>query len=132
MAKKRILLIEDEAELSRAIKIRLEAGGFEAISAMDGEEGLEMARKEKPDLIVLDLILPSMSGFDVCRKLKVDKEYKDIPIIVLTAKFQPNDIRFGIAMGADAYITKPYESRELLAKIGELLAKRDEAGDHGY
>jgi DNA-binding response OmpR family regulator len=124
MARKRILLVEDEPELNRAIKIRLEAAGFEIISAMDGEEGLEMARKEKPDLIVLDLILPNMSGFDVCHKLKIDKEYKDIPIIMLTAKFQPNDIRFGIAMGADAYITKPYESQELFTKIGELLKDR--------
>jgi len=121
MAKKRILLVEDEAELSRAIKIRLEAAGFEAISAMDGVKGLETARKEKPDLIVLDLILPNMSGFDVCRKLKSDKEYRDIPIIMLTAKFQPSDIKFGISMGADAYITKPCESHELLTKIGEFL-----------
>ena len=124
MTKKRILLIEDEAELIRAIKIRLEAAGFETISAKDGEEGLETARKEKPDLIVLDLILPNMSGFDVCRKLKIDKEYKDIPIIMLTAKFQPNDIRFGMAMGADAYITKPYESQELFTKIREFLKER--------
>ena len=127
MAKKKILLIEDEAELSRAIKIRLEAAGFDTISAGDGEKGLEMAHKERPDLIVLDLILPNMSGFDVCRKLKIDKEYKDIPIIVLTAKFQPNDIRFGLAMGADAYITKPYESQELLTKIREFLKEKQES-----
>ena len=127
MAKKKILLIEDEAELSRAIKIRLEAAGFDTISAGDGEKGLEMAHKERPDLIVLDLILPNMSGFDVCRKLKIDKEYKDIPIIVLTAKFQPNDIRFGIAMGADAYITKPYESQELFTKIREFLKEKQES-----
>ena len=127
MAKKKILLIEDEAELSRVIKIRLEAAGFDTISAGDGEKGLEMAHKERPDLIVLDLILPNMSGFDVCRKLKIDKEYKDIPIIVLTAKFQPNDIRFGLAMGADAYITKPYESQELLTKIREFLKEKQES-----
>jgi len=123
MAKKRILLVEDDPYVVKALKIRLEAGDFEVIVAIDGKEGLEKARNEKPDLIILDVMLPEMSGFDVCRKLKIEKQYKDIPIIMLTAKFQPSDVKFGTEMGADAYITKPFDSHVLLAKIEELLKK---------
>ena len=121
MTKKRILLIEDEAELIRAIKIRLEAAGFETISAKDGEEGLETARKEKPDLIVLDLILPNMSGFDVCRKLKIDKEYKDIPIIMLTAKSETRSIFEAAGLSATDYVIKPFSLENLFSLICRYL-----------
>ena len=123
MAKEKILLVEDDPNLVKAIKIRLEANDFEVVAAIDGEEGLEKARNEKPVLIILDIMLPKMSGFDVCLKLKTDKQYKGVPIIMLTAKFQPSDISFGKAMGADAYITKPFDSQVMLAKIKELLKK---------
>jgi len=123
MAKNKILLVEDDSYLVKAITIRLEANDFEVVAAIDGEEGLAKARSEKPDLIILDIMLPKMSGFDICRKLKIDKRYKDIPIIMLTAKFQPSDIEFGKEMGADAYITKPFDSQVLLAKIEELRKK---------
>ena len=123
MAKNKILLVEDDSYLVKAITIRLEANDFEVVAAIDGEEGLAKARSEKPDLIILDIMLPKMSGFDICRKLKIDKLYRDIPIIMLTAKFQPSDIEFGKEMGADAYITKPFDSQVLLAKIEELRKK---------
>lgn len=123
MAKNKILLVEDDLNLVKAITIRLGANNFEVVAATDGEEGLDKARSEKPDLIILDIMLPKMDGFDVCRKLKVDKQYKNIPIIMLTAKFQPNDIKFGKDVGADAYMTKPFDSPALIAKIGELLKK---------
>jgi len=123
MAKNKILLVEDDSYLVKAITIRLEANDFEVVAAIDGEEGLAKARSEKPDLIILDIMLPKMSGFDICRKLKIDKLYRDIPIIMLTAKFQPSDIEFGKEMGADAYITKPFDSQVLLTKIEELLKK---------
>ncbi len=123
MAKNKILLVEDDSYLVKAITIRLEANNFEVVAAIDGEEGLAKARSEKPDLIILDVMLPKMDGFDVCRKLKIDNQYKNIPIIMLTAKFQPSDIRFGQGVGADAYMTKPFDSQALLAKIEELLKK---------
>jgi len=122
--KKRILLVDDEADFVEVLKVRLENSNYEVIVAYDGEEGLEKAEREEPDLIILDIMLPKISGFDVCRKLKIDENFKNIPIIMLSAKFQPNDIKFGEAMGADAYITKPFEPRVLVDKMRELLAKK--------
>lgn len=124
MAKKRVLLVDDERDFVEVLRTRLESNNFEVLPAYDGEEGLERAERENPDIIILDIMLPKISGFDVCRKLKVDENFKNIPIIMLTAKFQPNDIKFGMAMGADAYITKPFEPQVLVEKMRELLKKK--------
>jgi DNA-binding response OmpR family regulator len=121
MANKRILVIDDEAVLQMGVVIRLKAAGFEVLTASDGLEGLEMARKEDPDLILLDLMLPKMDGYKVCRMLKFDAKYKDIPIIMLTARAQDVDKSMGAEAGVNAYITKPFDHRELLDKIKELL-----------
>lgn len=123
MATKKILLVDDEPDFVDVLRTRLEAHKYKVIPAYDGEEALEKTREEKPDLIILDIILPKINGFDVCRKLKIDDNYKDIPIIMLTAKFQKSDIEFGKAMGAEAYMTKPFEPQALLEKIQELLKK---------
>lgn len=122
--KKRILLVDDEADFVEVVRVRLEDNNYEVIVAYDGEEGMERAERESPDLIILDIMLPKISGFDVCRKLKIEENFKNIPIIMLSAKFQPNDIRFGMAMGADAYVTKPLEPKVLVDKIRELLDKK--------
>ncbi len=122
--KKRILLVDDEVDFVEVLRVRLENSNYEVVVAYDGEEGLERAEREEPDLIILDIMLPKINGFDVCRKLKVDENFKNIPIIMLTAKFQANDIKFGMAMGADAYITKPFEPHLLIEKIRELLNKK--------
>lgn len=124
MAKKRILLVDDEVDFVEVLRARLEDNNYEVIVAYDGEEGLEKAEREDLDLIILDIMLPKISGFDVCRKLKIDENFKNIPIIMLSAKFQANDINFGMAMGADAYVTKPFEPRVLLEKMLELLKKK--------
>ncbi len=121
MDKKIILVIDDELELVKAIKIRLEQAGYETLVAYNGQEGLETARKEKPDLIILDLMLPKMDGYKVCRMLKFDDKYKKIPIIMLTAKAQESDEKLGFETGADVYITKPYQHEVVLIKIKELL-----------
>ena len=121
--KKKILLVDDEVDFVEMMRDRLEANKYEVIPAYDGEEALEKVKEEKPDLIILDIMIPLIDGFDVCRKLKINDNYKDIPIIMLTAKFQPVDVRFGKAMGADAYLTKPTDSKILLAKMKELLKK---------
>ncbi|MBU0548655.1 MAG: response regulator [Candidatus Omnitrophica bacterium] len=123
MRKKRILLIEDEADMVYALTLQLEAIDCEVSSAKDGQTGLGMARKEKPDLIILDLMLPKMDGYKVCRMLKFDERYKKIPIIMLTARIQDQDKKLGQEVGADAYITKPFDSKELLDKISALLKK---------
>lgn len=121
MSKKKILLVEDEKDMVYAVSLELEANGYEVIAAYDGQEGLQKAREEKPDLIVLDLMLPKMDGFKVCGLLKRDVRYSEIPIIMLTAKAQEEDVRLGEEMGADAYIIKPFEPQTLLTKIKELL-----------
>jgi two-component system, OmpR family, alkaline phosphatase synthesis response regulator PhoP len=121
MARKRILLIEDEFDMVYALVIQLEAVGYEVLVARDGQTGLDVARKEKPDLIILDLMLPKVDGFKICRMLKFDKRYMKIPIIIFTAKIQDQDKQLGKEVGADAYITKPFDAQVLLDKICALL-----------
>ena len=121
MANEKLLVVDDEKDFVDMLAERLEAKGFDVIESFDGKEGLEKARSEEPDLIILDIIMPEMSGYDVCRKLKLDDKLKKTPIVMLTAKFEPNDINFGKEMGADAYLTKPLELDLLLQKINALL-----------
>jgi two-component system alkaline phosphatase synthesis response regulator PhoP len=122
---KKILVVEDEAELTNAIQIRLEQAGYEVLIAYDGKEGLEKAREENPDLIVLDLMLPKMDGYKVCRMLKFDAKYKKIPVVMLTARAQEKDESLGYEVGADVFITKPFKYQVLLSKIRELLGEGD-------
>lgn len=119
--KKRILIVEDEIELNEMIKIRLEANDFEISTAFDGKEGLEKARNQEPDLIILDLMLPKLDGYKVCGLLKSDSRFNKIPIIIFTALAQNSNKEMGLELGADAYITKPFKSEVLLEKIKELM-----------
>ncbi len=121
MGKRKILIVDDEKDLIEALSFRLNTAGYDVISASDGQDALEKAKKEKPDLIVLDLMLPKMDGYKVCGLLKKDTRYTRIPIILFTAKAQEEGRKTGEEVGADAYITKPFEPKVLLAKIGELL-----------
>ncbi|MFH0828223.1 MAG: response regulator [Candidatus Omnitrophota bacterium] len=123
--KKKILLVDDEPDIVSVTVMRLEASGYEVITAEDGSSGYELAKSEKPDLIILDLMLPLMDGYQVCRLLKFDAQYKDIPIIMLTAKSQQEDKEWGEKAGADLYMTKPYEAKELLEKIRQLMEKEN-------
>jgi len=118
---KKILIIEDEEPLAKMLQLRLEANNFQVISATDGQKGLNMARDEQPDLIILDIMLPTMNGHQILRMLKFDGRYKDIPIIVLTAKGLEEDKKLGQDLGADAYFPKPFDSDKLMEKIWELL-----------
>lgn len=121
MDKKRILLIEDKLDLAETIKLRLEANNYEVLLAADGKQGLDKVRNERPDLVILDLMLPKIEGYQVCRMLKFDKKYKKIPIIILTARAQDSDRQLAEEVGADAYLIKPYEPQVLLTKISELI-----------
>lgn len=123
MEKKRILFVDDERDLVETVSFRLEAMGYEVISAYDGMEALTRARGEKPDLIILDLMLPKMDGYKVCGLLKKDARYAKIPIIMFTARATEEDKKLGQELGADAYITKPFEPQVLLAKIEELIGQ---------
>jgi len=118
---KRILITEDSPTILAIAKEALESAGYGVLCAVDGQEALDKARKECPDLIVLDLMLPKLDGYKICRMLKFDEKYKQIPIILLTARTQEADIQLGKEVGADAYLTKPFEPEILLAKIKELI-----------
>jgi DNA-binding response OmpR family regulator len=119
----KILIIEDCRVTSELLKSILTARGFECSTAMDGLEGLRAAKEIKPDLILLDVMLPTMNGFKVCRLLKFDKEFKNIPIIMLTSRSRTEDTEIGISTGADAYIQKPLETGSLIAEMERLLSK---------
>jgi two-component system, OmpR family, alkaline phosphatase synthesis response regulator PhoP len=123
MASARILAVDDSPTILEMIKAILESGGYEVITASDGAEALETARSEKPDLILLDVMLPKLDGYRVCRLLKFDQNYKDIPIIMLTAKTEEQAMATGIRTGANQYMTKPVEPDKLLAAVAEELAK---------
>lgn len=116
----KILIIEDERNIVDILKFNLRKEGYMTIEAMDGEKGLEMALNEKPDLVLLDLMLPKMDGFTVCRKIR---ESSQVPIIILTAKEEEVDKVLGLELGADDYITKPFSQRELIARIKSNLRR---------
>ena len=119
----KILLIDDEMQLTEMVQMRLEAAGYEVDIANNGQEGLEKAKNIKPDLILCDVMMPKMDGYKVCGLLKNDSRYNKIPLILFTARAQQDDQDVGDEVGADAYITKPFEPPVLLAKIEELLGK---------
>lgn len=121
--KKKILIVDDEPHTVQTVKDRLEFGGYEVITAVDGEEALSKARNDAPNLILLDLMLPKMNGYEVCQLLKFDQKYKHIPIIMLTARTQETDKNMGKETGADEYVTKPFEFDDLVSKIKTYLEK---------
>ncbi len=121
MSQKRILVVDDEVDLVETVRFSLELEGFEVLVAYNGEEGLNLARKENPDLILLDLMLPKLDGYKVCRLLKFDERYKHIPILMLTAKTQEKDKEMGFETGANEYLTKPFDMDELMKKVKGYL-----------
>lgn len=121
MAKK-ILIIEDYINIVEILTMRLNAMGYQVITAFDGQKGLSMARSEKPDLIILDIMLPKMSGYKVCRLLKFDAKYKHIPIIMLTSRETKYNEQIGMDTGADAYVYKSDQKGTLLKLIRQYLS----------
>ncbi|CAI9086608.1 DNA-binding response regulator [Candidatus Methylacidiphilum fumarolicum] len=124
--KKKILVVEDEEDVSELICMHLKAQGFETVVAKEGMEALRVTRKQLPDLIVLDLMIPEFSGIDVCKYLKKDPDTAAIPIVILTAKSDPSDRILGLELGADDYIAKPFSPRELILRIQSVLRRRFE------
>jgi two-component system phosphate regulon response regulator PhoB len=122
---KPILIIEDEKDIVDLIAYHLAQSGFSAISALDGPLGLERAKKERPTLIILDLMLPGMDGKDVCRALKSNPLTQSIPILMLTAKTEEMDRVVGFELGADDYVTKPFSPRELVLRVKAILRRKE-------
>jgi len=132
MAKEKILVVEDEDAIQELIRYHLEKNGFEKIKCCaSGEKALEQALEFAPDLILLDLMLPGIDGLTVCRKLKSDSRTNAIPIIMLTAKSEDTDIVIGLELGADDYLTKPFSSKILIARIKSVLRRCKATGEEG-
>ena len=123
MSSKKILIVDDEVDLVETVRFPLEMEGYHVLVSYNGEDALNQARKENPDLILLDLMLPKLDGYKVCRLLKFDDRYKHIPILMLTAKTQEKDKALGMETGANEYITKPFEMDDLLRKVKAYLNK---------
>jgi DNA-binding response OmpR family regulator len=123
MGREKILLIEDEADILEAMEYNLRREGYLVISARDGETGLALARKEKPHLVLLDLMLPGVDGVEVCRRLQLDPETRTIHVVMVTAKGEESDVVLGLGVGADDYIVKPFNIRELVARVQAVLRR---------
>jgi len=119
----RILVIEDEAAILRGLKDNLAAESYEVITAADGAEGYRLSQEGKPDLLILDLMLPKLSGYEICRKLRAESSH--VPILMLTARGDEADRILGLDIGADDYVSKPFSVRELLARVRALLRRSD-------
>ena len=119
--KRRILVVDDDKEVLRLMRAYLEDSGFEVLAAYDGESALHILRRERPDLVLLDLMLPDRDGWDVTRTIRADAGLKNTPIIMLTARVDDTDKIVGLEMGADDYVTKPYNPREVVARVKARL-----------
>lgn len=126
MKRYKILIVDDYPNMVDMLSVRLRAAGFDVIAAYDGMAGLQMARHENPDLVILDVLLPKMDGFKVCRMLKYDERFRHIPVIMLTSRARDVDRKMGLDMGADDYVFKPYDPAELMQRIGTLLDLSDQ------
>jgi len=120
MAKK-IMVVDDEPYIARVIKFKLEQEGYTVISANDGQSGLQKIKEEKPDMVLLDVMMPGLSGYEVCQKIKQDAELAGIPVVILTAKGQERDREQGLTMGASDYITKPFSPNRLLELVKNMI-----------
>ena len=125
MSSKTILVVDDEIELVETICFPLKIEGYRVLVSHNGEDALNQARREMPDLILLDVMLPKLDGYKVCRLLKSEEKYKHIPILMLTAKVQEKDKAMGREAGVDEYIGKPFDIDELVQKVKSYLAKGD-------
>ncbi|MBZ0254494.1 response regulator [bacterium] len=129
MNRKRILVVDDEEDILDLVEYNLAKNGYDVTCVASGEEAIETARKHSPDLILLDLMLPGVDGLEVCRRLKGDATAANVPIVMLTAKGEEADIVNGLELGADDYVTKPFSTRVLIARVNAVLRRKDDEID---
>ena len=120
---KEILIVDDEPNVVVPIQFLMEQQGYDVMTAERGEDALDLIYQYKPDLVLLDIMLPGIDGYEVCEIVRLNPDYRDVKIVFFTAKGRETEIAKGLALGADAYITKPYSNAELVAKVKELLEK---------
>jgi two-component system phosphate regulon response regulator PhoB len=124
MSNERILAIEDEEDILEVIEYNLVREGFDVITSTNGEDGFQKIRDERPDLILLDLMLPDRDGLEICRDIRDDDELKQIPVIMVTAKDTESEVVLGLGVGADDYVTKPFNPQEIIARVKAVLRRR--------
>jgi DNA-binding response OmpR family regulator len=122
---KRILIVEDDEDIVKVIRVTLEREGFEVAATHDGTSGMAEVRRSRPDLLILDLLLPKLPGLEVCKAIRADRELRQLPILILTARREEADRVVGLELGADDYVTKPFSARELLARVRALLRRAE-------
>ncbi|MDD4942384.1 response regulator [Rhodoferax sp.] len=123
MSQTKILVADDEPNIVISLEYLLKREGYTVLVARDGEEALAVIRREQPDLVLLDVMMPKKTGFEVCQEVRADEALQAIKILMLTAKGRDTDVAKGTALGADAYMTKPFSTRELVQKVAELLER---------
>jgi two-component system, OmpR family, phosphate regulon response regulator PhoB len=125
---KKILVLDDEVDILELVTMNLEANGYGVLQAEDGEAGLEAAISARPDLMILDIMMPKLDGFQVLQRLRADSRIADIPVLMLTAKGDPNDRISGLEQGADDYLSKPFSPKEMVLRVGNLLKRTASRG----
>jgi two-component system, OmpR family, alkaline phosphatase synthesis response regulator PhoP len=126
MQKPKLLLIEDEEDIAALLKLQAEISGYKLLIEVDGLNGYRAVEREKPDLVILDIMLPGQSGLDVCRKIKTNPELKNIPVIILSAKSEELDVILGLELGADDYVSKPFSPKILFSRVRAVLRRGKE------
>ena len=121
---KRILIVDDEPNIVLSLEFLMQREGYQVATAADGEAALEALAAQAPDLVILDVMLPKMNGFDVCRRIRADPRWKGVRILMLTARGRETEVAKGLGLGADLYVTKPFSTKELVAQVKGLLAAR--------
>ena len=117
----RIVVADDDVDVRMLVALKLRHSGYDVVDVGDGAAAVEACREERPDLVVLDLMMPVMSGLEACRAIKAEPGLADVPVVLLTARAQNTDVDAGLAVGADAYVTKPFSPKELAARVESLL-----------
>ncbi|HTY13495.1 MAG TPA: response regulator [Candidatus Omnitrophota bacterium] len=128
---KKILIVDDEPEILAILKFRISNWGFDPITASSGQEGIDLAFEQRPDLLLLDVMMPGMDGFEVLKKIKSNESTKGIPVIMVTVAAAKADIEKGMSLGASFYLTKPYDAQELHHRITQLLGSEEEEEEEG-
>jgi len=123
MARAKVLVVDDEEYIQHILNFSFGAEGYDVVTASDGEEGVSKAKDEKPDVIVMDIMMPKMDGYEACKQIKTDPQTKDIPVILLTAKGRDADRKLGSEVGADDYVVKPFSPGRLIERVEGIMKK---------